>query len=115
MARFERLTAYIPVIAEIKNPYDIITKVNEDVHAFVDDNKDLELYNYSDILRKHKIEYNDEAVMAVDYQSMDGQVVAALIVTVVRAERIYEGTINQFIQNGYILKWLKRLKQIDEE
>lgn len=44
---------------------------------------------------------------------MDGQCVTALIVAVIRADRFSEGTLLNSFKEGYITKWLKRLKEID--
>ena len=39
--------------------------------------------------------------------------VLALILGIFRADRFYEGTLEEFIKNNCFNKWLKRLKEID--
>ena len=41
--------------------------------------------------------------------------VLALIIGAFRAERFNEGIIFQFLNNGCLIKWIKRLKKIDDK
>lgn len=46
----------------------------------------------------------------VNIDELNGQAVLALIMGAVRAERFCSGALEGFLQNGSIIKWLKRLK-----
>ena len=48
----------------------------------------------------------------VNIDELNGQAVLALIMGAVRAERLCSGALEGFLQNGSIIKWLKRLKKI---
>ena len=39
----------------------------------------------------------------------------AMIVTIVRSDRFCEGLLLRYLGNGMMLKWMKRLKEIDDE
>ena len=49
-----------------------------------------------------------------DYYCDNEQCIMALLVGVIRSERFCYGIIWDYIENGLILKWLQRLKEIDE-
>ena len=38
-----------------------------------------------------------------------------MIVTIVRSDRFCEGLLLRYLGNGMMLKWMKRLKEIDDE
>ena len=50
-----------------------------------------------------------------DVTNAEAKVVLALILCVFRMERFCEGAIKEFLENGCILRWLERLKEIDED
>ena len=58
--------------------------------------------------------WDEDAMMTAEISALDGQYMLALILAVVRAERFCEGVLLSFLENGAILKWLERLKSIDE-
>ena len=49
-----------------------------------------------------------------DVSSLDGKTVVALLVGAIRAERFCDGALLDFFEDGSIVKWLSRLKEIDE-
>lgn len=133
MNQFEALTKYIPLIEQdmigewnmVKNdngsleqlPYvgysETVEKFIRDIHDFVDEKEDLNLFQYWKILEDNNIEPDSQSIMNADISSLDGQCVTALIVAVIRADRFSEGTLLRFLKEGYITTWLKRLKEID--
>jgi hypothetical protein len=50
----------------------------------------------------------------VNTDALDEQCILALIMAAIRAERFCDGALFGFFSDGYILKWLKRLKEIDD-
>lgn len=134
MKKFEIMTKYIPLITlenfgewivdrendgtsehPITMPFvnysEMVRAFISDVYEFEKNNKDFMLTRYADILKENGIEQStaDKA----DISAKDGQVVMALIMTAVRAERFCEGVLLTLFQNGTIAKWLKRLAEID--
>lgn len=136
MSRFGNLTKYISLIEADNIGTWIIDRENdgtsehpiqmpfvnysEMVHRFIDDvydfhekNTSYELNRYGEILEKNGLEWGDTAMKEADVSSMDGQCVMALIMGAVRAERFCDGALLSFFENGCILKWLKRLAEIE--
>ena len=50
----------------------------------------------------------------MDVDQLDGKTVTALLLGAARAERFSEGTLLHFCKDGSVVKWLKRLKELDE-
>lgn len=46
--------------------------------------------------------------------TLDAKCILALIMGAIRAERFCDGALLSFFKDGYILRWLKRLKEIDD-
>ena len=99
----------LPFVNYNATVYDFIHAV----YHFVDIHEDLELRAYSDILQKANIDWGAESMEQADVSTLNGQVVMALILGVIRADRFYEGTLMDFLENGKITEWLSRLKEID--
>lgn len=135
---YEKLTKYLSYIDEDsfgkwiydkngdgtkENPYqmpyvsysDMIRDFLSDVYVFIDNHPEFELASYKDILHSHNIDWNTESMEAADVRKMDGKGVMALIVGIVRADRFCDGVLLSFLKNGTIMKWVKRLKEIDEQ
>jgi ADP-ribosyl-[dinitrogen reductase] hydrolase len=71
------------------------------------------LHNYHAILARYGLEWSDTALRSADVQHLDEQAILALIMGVIRAERFCEGVLLAYFKDGYIIKWLKRLAEID--
>ena len=136
--RFEILTKYIPQLPEaeygnwiidreskgtsespIQIPFvnysDFISVFLQDVYKCIDDNEDMELNRYGEILEKNGIQWEIESMKEAEVSSLDAPCVMALITGAVRAERFCDGALLDFLQSGSFTKWLNRLKQIDSQ
>lgn len=134
---FESLTRYIPDlnasshgewIVDRKNDgspehpiqmpfvdYDeIAVRFIEDVSRFIGAHQDMSLTHYGDILESNGLKWSTESMTAADASKLDGQAVMALIVGAIRADRFCEGALLEFLENGSVAKWLRRLKEIDD-
>ena len=89
---------------------EIVHNFIDDVYVFEERNKDMELTRYGDILKDYDIEWDIESMKNADVSIVSVQCVLALIMGAVRAERFCDGALLEFFKNGYILKWLERLK-----
>lgn len=126
---YESLTKYLDVFKEcdfgawvidekeVHFPYvnydDAVRNFLGDVLAFVDGHEEMRLTNYYDILRDLGIEMSTEAMAEADPEVLDGQAVMALIVASMRGERFCDGFLLRLLNEGCVVKWLKRLKEID--
>ena len=87
----------------------------EAFYTLVDDNPELQLKQYHEILGKELIIiHNTEEADGVDVSSLDGQTVAALIMFIMRADHFCEGAITDAFSTGVMQKWIRRLQEIDQ-
>ena len=87
----------------------------EDVHSFFDTYKGFELGEYMNVLKSNNIELNDDSSKDEYISTLDGKLVVALIISVVRGERFCDGLLHTYFKNGTIEKWLRRLAELDAE
>ena len=122
---FEKLTACIPYL-ESKKGMDLYHPdehggmplpifLEEIIYAVRDDNRELQFVNYAEIIRSHGVEWNEESMLGADVSGWDGRSVFAIVVIALdRAERYAYGIYDRFMENGTFLRWLRRLKEIDD-
>ena len=84
-----------------------------DVYEFMDDHMDFELNRYGEILEKNGLQWDLKSMSEADVSSLDAQCVMALVMGVIRADRFFEGTLLDFLKDGSICKWLRRLDEIE--
>ena len=134
MAKYELLTKYIHVFENgdfgewfidkendgsmehpIQMPYVMYSKTIDDfiddVHRFVDLHEDMGLTDYRKVIEERGIDMS-EAKQA-DVSNIDAIGLCALIVANVRAERFCDGAILSSCKDGTFIKWLNRLKELD--
>ena len=134
MAKYELLTKYIQVFENgdfgewfidkendgsmehpIQMPYVMYSKTVDDfiddVHRFVDLHEDMGLTDYRKVIEDRGIDMS-EAKQA-DITNIDVIGLCALIVANVRAERFCDGAILSSCKDGTFIKWLNRLKELD--
>ena len=92
---------------------EMVDNFIDDVYAFEESNKDMELTRYEDILKDNGLEWDSESMKNADISSLNAQCVLALIMGAVRAERFCDGALLDFFKSGCILKWLERLNSIE--
>ena len=126
---YESLTKYLDVFKEdgygrwiidekeVHFPYvnytEAVRNFLDDVMAFVDAHEEMRLKNYHTILEDQGIERSTEAMAEADPEALDGLAVMALIVASLRGERFCEGFLLRLLYEGCVVKWLKRLDEID--
>jgi hypothetical protein len=82
---------------------------------FVQSNPDYDLSKYQYLLGKRGVKWTHEGMKAADYASLDEEGLLALLVGAFRADHFAEGVLEEFVSEGYVGKWLGRLKCIDDE
>ena len=96
----------------------VVSEFSEAVMAFVADNPDMDLYDYDSIISgasKGRRITAAEAAEKEYLKELDGRTVCAWIVSTVRAEMFREGILYDCIRKGYVMAWLRRLAELDEE
>lgn len=137
MSKFEVLTKYISIIQSdsigewivdkendgtsehpIQMPFvgysRMVDSFQEDLYNFCDEHPEFEHTRYGETLEKNNIEWSTESMQAADVSQLDAKCVIALLIGAVRAERFCDGSLLGFFNRGFILRWLDRLKKIDE-
>ena len=54
-------------------------------------------------------------MVKAEVDNLDAQCIIALIYGAIRADRFGEGTLLAFLKDGFITKWLERLKTLDTD
>lgn len=100
----------IRVHAHINSCY--VSDFIEDVHNCANQ---IGVNNYVEVLNQHNIEWDFQSMSCADAKSLSPDVICALLLGAVRAEKFCEGTLIKFIKNGCINKWLKELESKAED
>lgn len=88
----------------------------KDVNEFVRQYSDMDLHHYHDILETYGILKNGpESVAKADASKMDAGCALTCLVYVVRGDYFSQGFLYEFLENGCISKWLRRLKELDNQ
>lgn len=91
-----------------------VMDVERAIYAFVDEHPEYELTRYSDILERNGLKWDGQVMSEADVSELDGQVVMALLLGAVRAERFCDGALLGFFEDGSVKRWLMRIREIDE-
>lgn len=90
------------------------------VNAFVSElyqlsgiHPEYQLTNYNSILESNGLKWDAEVMRKANADKLDAKCILALIMGAIRAEHFCDGALLKFFQDGNMLKWLKRLKDID--
>lgn len=101
----------------IQFPFVNFSKVSDmfvvEFYKFSESHPEYELQQYGDILERNGLKWDNALMRRADVENLDEQVILALIMGAIRAERFCDGALLGFFEDGYMLKWLKRLKEID--
>lgn len=121
---FEKLTECIPYLEneqgrELYHPEEhggmpLPIYIEEMIYTIRDDTPMLQFTNFSEIIRSHGVEWSEKSMLEADVSGWDARSVFALVIALVRAERYAYGIYDWFLENGTFLKWLLRLKELDD-
>ena len=135
---YESLTSFIPRLKDDKYGEWIIDKVNKGtldnpihmpfvnysetirdlekaIYRFIDEHEEYELTNYQDILNKVGISWGSDSMKTADVLNLDGRTIMALLVGAIRAKRFCDGALLEFCKDGSMVRWLEKLKELDEK
>lgn len=92
---------------------ELVRAFVDEVYQLLESHPEYQLQNYNDILERNGIEWGEEPMRSADVEHLNDLGVLALIMGAIRAEHYSDGILLRFFKDGYMLKWLKRLKAID--
>lgn len=91
-----------------------VKKLADDIYKFAKESDEIVPSKYADILNANGIEWGYDSMMKADASGLDAQCILALLIASLRAERFCDGALLEFIKNGAVTRWLKRLQELDE-
>ena len=91
-----------------------VDKLTDDIYKFAKESDEIVLSKYADILNANGIKWGYDSMMKADASELDAQCILALLIASLRAERFCDGALLEFIKNGSVIRWLKRLQELDE-
>ena len=127
---YESLTRFIPVMEKDLfgvwtggrdgGPPRVIYSWNvralaEAVFCFAEDHCREYMEDFLRALEKHRITWSRKSMKNADVSALDGRTVYALLRGAVRAEKECPGALLYFCMSGCVVRWLRRLREIDEE
>lgn len=92
-----------------------VRKLREAVLDFADDHMAERAGDFIHILEENHIAWRMKSMIGADVSALDGRAVFALLAGAFEAERSMNGAVLIFCRAGCMERWLKRLKEIDEE
>ncbi len=118
MCQVKMLTKHIAIMKRAKENQEmskaeivaIIDVFMADVYRFIKQHKELELTEYQRTLSENKISWGEE----VEVSTRDKKCVLAIIVGIIRADHFSEGIVVHYVRDGYLLKCLERLEELDQ-
>ena len=91
-----------------------VNNLADDIYKFAKESDEIVPSKYAEILQANGIEWGYDSMMKADASELDAQCILALLIASLRAERFCDGALLGFIQNGAVIRWLKRLQELDE-
>ena len=91
----------------------LVNSLVDDFYDFAKLHPEFALNDYKYILEWHEINWNYDDMRLADVDDMDAGGILALIMAAIRADRFMEGALQKFFKDGSILRWLKRLKELE--
>lgn len=107
-------TAKHPKQMSFVNYSEAVDSFWKDFYQFMKDNSDIDLSNYQKILEENGIKWDFNSMNNANVSSLGELCVLALILGAIRADRFSEGALLHFLESGAVVRWLERLKAIDE-
>ncbi len=103
-----------PIHFPFVNYSECVRKLEHAIYKFDENNPEMGLNHYGDILEKNGIEWGTRSMEQADVSKLDASAIMALLLGAVRAERFCDGALLSFLESGAVLRWLERLKEIVE-
>ena len=93
--------------------HDSVSEFIKAVYNFNESLGETGVTDYQAVLQEHHLDWSNESLNGADVSQVDGRTVLAMVIGVIRAERFCDGVLLEYLENGTILKWLNRLRELD--
>lgn len=91
-----------------------VNNLADDIYKFAKESDEIVPSKYAEIIQANGIEWGYDSMMKADASELDAQCILALLIASLRAERFCDGALLGFIESGAVIRWLKRLQELDE-
>lgn len=91
-----------------------VNNLADDIYKFAKESDEIVPSKYAEIIQANGIEWGYDSMMKADASELDAQCILALLIAPLRAERFCDGALLEFIESGAVIRWLKRLQELDE-
>lgn len=91
-----------------------VNNLADDIYKFAKESYEIVPSKYAEILQANGIEWGYDSMMKADASELDAQCILALLIASLRAERFCDGALLGFIESGAVIRWLKRLQELDK-
>ena len=91
-----------------------VNNLADDIYKFAKESNEIVPSKYAEILQANGIEWGYDSMIQADASEIDAQCILALLIASLRAVRFCDGALFGFIKNGAVIRWLKRLQELDE-
>lgn len=91
-----------------------VNNLADDIYKFAKESNEIVPSKYAEILQANGIEWGYDSMIKADVSVLDAQCILALLIASLRAERFCDGALLGFIKSGAVIRWLKRLQELDE-
>lgn len=106
-------TAEDPIPMPYMDYSEAVDALHHDIYDFCEAHPEYEHTNYHKTLEENGLEWDMTSMTNADVSSLDAKAVIALLIGACRAERFCDGALMDFLENGCIIRWLKRLEALD--
>ena len=121
---YESLTKYIPEISNpgkwvLGNAGDGVTHLpyvsfRNEIYGFIREATKFVVYDYMDVTKRIRENQNVDCVEEIDVSKLTANEILSLITYGIQADRFCEGCLYELMKDGNVVKWLKRLVELDE-
>ena len=92
-----------------------VHKLIQGMYEFHEKHPEFGLNDYFAVLKQYGIEERSRGIENTDIFTLESKPATAMLMEIIRADRINEGLIEMYLENGVIIQLLNRLKEIDLE
>ena len=96
------------------NYKELVDSFIREFNEFSDNHPEYQISDYCSILNNYGVKWNRKSMRKANLDELDDKCILALIMGAIQADTISKMAFLNFLDDGSIIKWLKRLKNIDD-
>lgn len=92
---------------------DIIRSFEKEFYQLLECHPEYMPKPYAQTLEDNGLKWEQNSLQGADCEALDAKAILALLFAAIRAEHFSDGALRKFFYDGHIVRWLKRLKDIE--